>query len=140
MTARTALTVVQLARDTGNPLGAGATPDAANGNTIASPGSWKCKLLVHNGDSAAHSVTIRATGNGVTAAGAAQVSPAPSNTVYTQSTVGDLVVSVPAGDYYEFGPLTSDRFFQADGSVSIDYSASTSVTVWAIQEPVVIPS
>jgi hypothetical protein len=140
MTARTALTPIQLVRDTGNALGAGTTPDAANGNTIPAPGPFKMKLLVHNGDSAAHTVTVRATGNGVTASGAAQVSPAPSNTVFVQSTLGDLVVSVAAGAYTEIGPLTSDRFEQSDGSLSIDYSASTSVLVWAIQEPIVIPS
>lgn len=139
MTARTVLTPIALVRDTGNVLGAGTTPDAANGNTVAA-GPFKLRLLVHNGDSAAHTVTVRATGNGVTAAGAAQVSPAPSNTVFAQSTLGDLVVSVAAGAYTEIGPLTTDRFTQADGSLSIDYSASTSVAVWAIQNPIVIPS
>jgi|ERR1700722_7902259 len=140
MTARTAITPVQLSRDTVNALGAGHTPDASNGNTIASPGAFKCKLIILNGDTATHTVTIRATGNGVTATGATQVSPAPSNTVYTQSTLGDLVATLAAGAYYEVGPLTSDRFFQADGSLSIDWSASTSITFWAVQEPVVIPS
>jgi len=140
MTARTALVPIKLVADTANALGAGVTPDAVNGNTIASPGSFKCKLIIHNADTAAHTVTIRATGNGVTASGATQVQQAPSNTVYAQSTVGDLVASIPATSYYEVGPLTSDRFFQADGSLSIDWSASTSITVYAIQEPVVIPS
>jgi hypothetical protein len=140
MTARTVLAPIQLARDTGNALGAGTAPDAANGNTVASPGPFALKLLVHNGDTAAHTVTVRATGNGVTASGAAQVSPAPSNTVFAQSTLGDLVVSVAASTYAEIGPLTSDRFAQSDGSLSIDYSASTSMLVWAIQEPIVIPS
>lgn len=140
MTARTVLTPIALTRDTGNALGAGTTPDAANGNTIASPGPNKLKLLVHNGDTAAHTVTIRASGSGVTAAGAAQVNPAPSNTVFTQATLGDLVVSVAASAYAEIGPLTTDRFTQADGSLSIDYSASTSVLVWPIQDPIVIPS
>jgi hypothetical protein len=140
MTARTALTPVALSRDTGNALGAGTTPDAVNGNTVAAPGPFKLKLLVLNGDSASHTVTVRATGNGVTAAGAAQVNPAPYSTVFTQSTLGDLVVTVGAGAYALIGPLTSDRFAQSDGSLSVDYSASTSVKVWAIQEPLVIPS
>lgn len=140
MTARTVLTPIALARDTGNALGAGTTPDASNGNTVAAPGPFKLKLLVHNGDTAAHTVTIRATGNGVTATGATQVNPAPSSTVFTQSTLGDLVVSVAASAYTVIGPLTSDRFAQADGSLSIDYSASTSVLVWPIQENLVIPS
>lgn len=140
MTARTALTQVKLVPDTGNALGAGTTPDAANGNTVPAPGPFALRLLVLNGDTASHTVTVRATGNGVTAAGTAQVSPAPSNTVFTQSTLGDLVVTVAASAYTEIGPLTSDRFSQADGSLSIDYSASTSVKVWAIQGPIVIPS
>lgn len=140
MTARTALTPVKLARDTGNALGAGTTPDASNGNTVVAPGPFKLKLLVHNGDTAAHTVTVRATGNGVTATGATQVNPAPSSTVFTQATLGDLVVSVAASAYVEIGPLTSDRFSQSDGTLSVDWSASTSVLVWAIQEPIVIPS
>lgn len=140
MTARTALTPIALVRDSSNALGAGTTPDASNGNTVASPGPFKLKLLIYNGDSASHTVTVRATGNGVTAAGATQVNPAPSNTVFTQATLGDLVATLAATSYYEVGPLTTDRFEQADGSLSIDWSASTSIKVWAIQEPIVIPS
>jgi hypothetical protein len=139
MTARTALTPIMLARDSGNTIGAGTTPDAANGNTVTA-GPFKLKLLVLNGDTAAKTVTVRATGNGVTAAGAAQVNPAPSSTVFTAATQGDLVVTIAAGAYSEIGPLTSDRFQQADGSLSVDWSASTSVKVWAIQDPIVIPS
>jgi|SRR5450756_253582 len=139
MTARTALTPLMLNRDSGNVLGAGSTPDATNGNTVAA-GPFRLKLLVLNGDTAAHTVTVRATGNGVTASGATQVNPAPSSTVFAASTQGDLVVTVAAGAYNEIGPLTSDRFQQADGSLSVDWSASTSVKVWAIQDPIVIPS
>jgi hypothetical protein len=139
MTARTAITPVMLARDGSNAIGAGATPDAANGNTITA-GPFHLKLFVLNGDTAAKTVTVRASGSGVTATGAAQVNPAPSNTVFTAATQGDLVATIAAGAYAVIGPLTGDRFQQPDGSLSVDWSASTSVKVWAVQDPIVTPS
>ena len=134
MTARTALIPVSLVRDSFTNQGAGATPDATNGNTIPDPGADALVLIVKNGDSVAHAVTVRATGSGKDASGNAQ-SVQPQDTVFTQSTMGDLVVSIPAGDVYVSPPLTTDRFSQADGSLSLDWSASTSMTVWALYLP-----
>ena len=102
---------------------AGTAVDATNGNTVASPGPWKVILRITNTAGTGYNAIIRASGNGVTAAGAAQTSPAPSNVVYAQSTIGDLTVPVAATTGVRWiGPLGSDRFAQADGSLSIDYS------------------
>lgn len=59
-------------------------------------------------------------------------------TVPTPATVGGLAITdgggtVPAGGRRWFGPFRADLFNQADGTVSIDYSAVTSVTVTAIR-------
>ena len=56
----------------------------------------------------------------------------PQDTVFTQATQGDLVVSIPAGDTYVSPPLETDRFTQPDGSLLLDWSASASVKVWAV--------
>jgi hypothetical protein len=143
MAARTALTPVQLVADGNVAAGSSGTVDAANGNTVAwnpsgSPAIWgpnRVLIVVTNGDSASHSITVRASGSGVTAAGATQVNPAPSNTVFTQATLGDLTVAVAASATQVIGPLTSDRFAQADGSMSLDWTASTSMSVWIYQLP-----
>lgn len=143
MAVRTAVVagLVKASRDGAVVMGAGQAADATNGNTLAAPGPYKAMIIVHNADSGAHSITIRATGNGVDATGAAQVNPAPSNVVFEGGTQGDLVQSVAAGAYELVGPFTTDRFMQADGSLSIDWSATpTATTFWLIQNPVLIPS
>ena len=94
---------------------------------VASPGPWKVILRITNTAGTGYNVIIRATGNGVTAAGATQTNPAPSNVVYAQSTMGDLTVPVAATSGVRWiGPLGSDRFAQSDGSLSIDYSTRRS--------------
>lgn len=133
MAARTALTPVALVTDGGVARGAGATPDAANGNTVAFPGPFNVLVVVTNADSASHTCTVRAGGSGVTASGAA-AAPVP----FAQATVGDLVVTVANGTTQVIGPLTTDRFCQKDGSLSLDWSASTSMTVWVLQLPYTI--
>ena len=62
--ARTALNVIQAStRDTGYSLGAGATPDATNGNIVAGPiGAWHLTILVYNADSSNHNLIVRAGG------------------------------------------------------------------------------
>jgi len=148
--ARTALTsgasgIITAVYDTG--VAAPASPaaaDATNGNIIAntvgaSYGAFQTLLVVANGDSSSHNVIIRGSGYTGAANGAANSGiPAPQNTVFTQSTVGDLTVTVAANKTSVIGPLTSDRFSQADGSLWIDWSAATSMTVYVIQLPVVI--
>lgn len=147
--ARTAIAagLVALSADTGT-AGAVQTPDATNGNILpmapaATPptfGPWKVILVVTNGDSAPHTMIVRASGYTGAASGAANSGiPAPQNTVFTQSTRGDLSVAVAAGAT-EYVPLiTTDRFVQPNGTTGgdlwIDWSASTSMSVSALILP-----
>jgi hypothetical protein len=133
MTARTVLTPIQLVADAATAI---APVAAASAMTVPAPGPYRLTLQVLNGSGAAITVTVRASGSGNDAAGNAQVNPAPSNTVYTQATTGDLVVSVPATTgNVEIPLVTTDRFAQADGSLSLDFSAITTVTVAAVRRP-----
>lgn len=148
--ARTALTsgasgVISAAYDAGVQVPASpASADATNGNIIASTvgasyGSFQTLLVVANGDSSSHNVIIRGSGYTGAASGAANSGiPLPQNTVFTQATVGDLTVTVANGKTSVIGPLTTDRFAQSDGSLWIDWSAATSMTVYAIQLPVTV--
>lgn len=147
--ARTAIAagVVGLAYDAGVASTAQAA-DASNGNILpfnisSTPptfGPFHVILAVTNGDSAAHSVILRASGYTGAANGAVNSGiPNPANTVFTQSTVGDLSVSVAAGATEYIGPLTTDRFTQPNhvngGDLWIDWSAGTSMTISAILLP-----
>jgi hypothetical protein len=133
MTARTALTPVQLVQDGSVAEGNGTSIAAlvAAGATVASPpGPNRVMLRVNNSDTAAHNVTVRAGGNGVTAAGGAN-----PGVPFEAATVGDLVTSVPASSTVEIGPLTSARFTQADGSMSIDFAAGFTGAIWVLRQP-----
>lgn len=92
-------------------------------------------MLVVTVGTTATTVTLRASGNGVNVAGNAQTSPAPSNTVFTQSTLGDLVSASTTSATIQVGPFTVDRFLQPDGNLYIDFSQVTGVTVYAYQLP-----
>lgn len=141
MAARTALTPVQMVRDGSVTNPTASSVDATNGNTVADPGPYKVTLLLTNTDGSPHTCTVRATGNGVTASGATQTNPAPSGTVYAQSTLGDLVITVPAtSGSLVAGPFTTDRFAQADGSLSLDWSSATGMKVAVLRGAYVIPS
>lgn len=85
----------------------------AGGDTVAPNDSGA--LLIKNGDSSAHNVTIAV----------------PGNTKYGQPTP-DVVVSVAAGATELIGPFPSDLADPSDGLVHISYAAVTSVTVAAI--------
>ena len=123
MAARSAVPASYFVREGALADPAGTAVDATNGNTVASPGPWKVILRITNTAGTGYNAIIRASGNGVTAAGATQVSPVPSNVVFAHSTEGDLTVAVAATTGVKWiGPLTSDRFSQPDGSLSIDYS------------------
>ena len=146
MTARTQLTPVQLVRDSIGVTEAAATSAAATmyiqGVNAASPGSTidlRKLLLRFIIGSTATVVTIRANGNGVNVSGSAQTSPYPSNAVFTQGSVGDLVSASTTSATLDVGPLTSDRFIQTDSSgntyLFIDFSQITSVTVLAYELP-----
>src|SRR5690349_16183510 len=129
MAARTAVGaagVVNLVADTGVLQGAGVTPDATNGNTFADPpGPNNVVLVVKNADASSHNVIVRAGGNGVTAAGGAN-----PGTAFEPATQGDLTVAVAAGTTQVIPLIKTARFTQADGSLSLDWSASTSMTFW----------
>ena len=123
MAARSAVPASYFARDGSLTDPAGTAVDSTNGNTIAAPGPFKVILRVTNTAGNPYNVIVRATGSGVTAAGATQTNPVPSNVVFAQSTVGDLTVAVAATSGVQWiGPITSDRFAQSDGSLSVDYS------------------
>lgn len=148
--ARTALTsggsgLISAAYDAGvQAPSSPASADATNGNILnfttgTSYGAFQTLLVVANGDASSHNVILRGSGYTGAANGAANSGiPSPQNTVLAQSTVGDLTVAVAAGKTEVIGPLTTDRFAQADGSLWIDWSSGTSMTVYAIQLPVTV--
>jgi hypothetical protein len=146
MTARTAITPVVLTRDGAvREDNAGVAVNQATGMYIAAtlgPGgnnsvpAHKLLLLVSNTASSAYNVILRATGSGTNSAGNAWPVTAPSNTVFAQSTLGDLVQSVGASQAELLGPFTSDRFLQSDGTVCIDFGAGFTGTITAFVLPV----
>lgn len=140
MAARTALTVTALSRDGGSSLGSGATPDATNGNTIADPGAYKLGILVLNADSSNHNLIIRSGGYQGVPGGAANSSYATGQyQPFAAASTGDLTVAClhTGGGYTLIEALTTDRFSQADGSLWLDWAASTSMTVWVWRKPYV---
>lgn len=136
MVARTAGTVTLLTRDA-----SGVVPTVNNAATAgfyvpgASTDLRKILIRVVNGTTAG-TMTIRAPGNGVDAAGNSQVSPYPSSAVFAQGATGDVLVtwSTTAGTLV-VGPLTSDRFMQPDGNMYLDFSTATAVTFEIQQLP-----
>jgi len=135
---RTALTATALTRDAGAAIGAGSTPDATNGNIVASPGPFKLGILVYNADSSNHNLYIRAGGYAGAATGSANASYATDQyQPFAQASVGDLTVSClhTGGGYTLIEGLTTDRYTQSDGSVWLDWASSTSMTVWVWTRP-----
>lgn len=137
--ARTALTPVSLSLNAGANLTVGATPDATNGNIVAGPvGPFHLGILVLNADSANHSLIIRASGYAGAATGAGNASYATDQyQPFAQASVGDLTIvcAHTTGGYTLIEKLETDRFTQADGSLWLDWTASTSMTVWTFQKP-----
>lgn len=149
--ARTALTPVQLAYDAGVAQGSTGTVDAVNGNIVAfnaaaSPatfGPFQVLLVVTNADTSAHSCIVRGSGYTGAANGAANSGiPAPGVSPFTMAMLGDLSVSVAASSTEVIGPFTTDRFAQPNhvtgGDLWIDWSASTSMSVWVYQWPTLV--
>lgn len=145
--ARTALTPVQLAYDAGVAQGSTGTVDATNGNVVSlnvagSPatfGPFQVILVVTNADTSSHSVIVRGAGYTGAANGAVNSGiPAPGNTVFTQGTLGDLSVPVAASTTQVIGPFTTDRFVNTGGALWLDWTASTSMSVWVYQIPVTV--
>ena len=137
--ARTVLNPVSLTRDGGVSLGNGATPDATNGNIVAGPvGPFRLSILVLNADSSNHSLLVRASGYAGVPTGAANSGYVTDQyQPFAQASVGDLTVvcAHTAGGYTLIENLTQDRFAQSDGSLWLDWTASTSMTVWLAQRP-----
>lgn len=136
---RTALTPIAMVRDGGVAAGSGATPDATNGNIVAAPGPFNAIIVVKNADSASHTLKLRSASYTGTPSGAANASMLPpQNTVFAPGTVGDLSVTVAAGATQYVKVSTTGRFTQQDGSMWLDWDASTSMTVWVLTEPYVV--
>lgn len=137
--ARTPLNPVTLSRDGGSGLGNGATPDATNGNIVAGPvGAFKLGMLILNADSSNHNLIIRAGGyQGVPSGAANSGYLTDQYQPFAQASVGDLTITCAhtAGGYTLIESLTTDRFSQQDGSLWLDWVASTSMTVWVWQKP-----
>lgn len=146
MAARTPITtgLVALGRDLSAVAPSPQAADASNGNTIpftigSSYGSYGVILAVGNADSSPHTVIIRASGyTGAPGDAANSGIPSPQNTVFTQSTAGDFAVAVTNATTRYIGPFTSDRFTQSDGSLWIDWTSGTGMTVTVLQNPVVV--
>lgn len=128
--ARTTLSYSILAQNGVLNLPTATNADASNGMNIpvpkvSSPGAAdsinQLLLYVANGDTADHTCTVRgATGSPVGARGGS----------------GDLVstISHTAGGGW-IGPLDAVRFAQSDGSVNVDFSSATSMTITAYMLP-----
>lgn len=132
--ARTVLTAVQLP----GVGGAGATlaaPDATNGNIVASPGPFKAVIVITNTSSSA-SLYVRASGYQGAATGAANASyvTAQYQPIATAS-IGDLTVTLAASKTTVVS-LVQDtgRFTQADGSLWLDWSTASGLTIAVYQE------
>jgi hypothetical protein len=146
MTARTQLVPVSLARDSfvteaaaSSAVAGGMYIQGVNASSPASTVELSKLFLRFIIGSTATVVTIRATGNGNDFAGNAQPAFNPANTVFTQSTAGDLVSASTTSAVLDAGPLSSDRFIQVDASGNtyyyIDFSQVTTVTVLAYLRP-----
>lgn len=146
MTARTQLTPVQLVRDSASVTEAAATAAAAtmyiqgvNASTPSQTVDLRRLLLRVIVGTTATTVTVRATGNGVDKNGNSQTSPYPSNGVFTQGSIGDLVSASTTSATLDIGPLTLDRFIQTDSAgntyLFLDFSQVTGVTVLAYLYP-----
>jgi len=132
MAARTAIVPQQGARDAGTTL-TFSSVDASNGNTIAA-GPFHIIIAVKNADASTHTVTVRACGNGVTASGG--TATGDPDYVFAAASKGDLVVTCAASSAITYIPIfETDRFTQLDGSLSLDWSSGTSMTVAVVQYP-----
>jgi len=132
--ARTVLTASQLPSVGGVDAGAGTAPDAVNGNIVASPGPFKSLIVITNTGSA-QTLIVRASGYQGVPGGAAnsgyltgQYQP------FATASSGDLSVAITADATTVVGwEQDVERFAQGDGSLWLDWSASTGLTVWMIQ-------
>lgn len=103
--------------------------DVANGMNIAlasasipsGPGAWDLVLVFVNSFAGAKSIIVRA---------------GASNPPAFRKDKGDLSVSNAGSSAISYvGPLEPARFVQSDGSINIDFTASTTGTVVALLRP-----
>ena len=108
--ARTVLAVQQVARTGLTPSFSAANVD---GHNVANDG--KVVLEVKNGSGAPINVTFQTPGS------------------VDGNAIADLVVAVPAGGDKICGPFPPGIYNQADGTMYVDFSAVTTVTVAALR-------
>lgn len=136
---RTVLTVTQATTlDTGYSIGPGFTPDATNGNIVPGPvGPFHLGILVINTAGSSASMYLRASGYAGSATGGANASYATGQyQPFAQASVGDNTITLghANGGYTIVEELSTDRYCQADGSLWIDWSTSTDLTVFLWQK------
>lgn len=131
--ARTVLTALQLP-GVGGASAALVAPDATNGNIVASPGPFRSLVIVTNTGSA-QSLYVRASGYQGVASGAANASYATGQyQPFATASTGDLTVALAANETTVVDlDVDTARFTQADGSVWLDWSAATALTVLVAQ-------
>lgn len=121
--ARTAVTVTALAYNTALARPAGTNADTSNGHSVAVSGpATRLLLVVKHTASGAKNLTVKA----------GDASPADAQGQ------GDLVVAFAAGNVTAVEKVitvTSDRFIQNDGTISIDLESGFTGTIAAIQLP-----
>ena len=108
--ARTALTVQQIDADGLEPALTAANVD---GHSVAN--DVGVYVEVANGSGASIDVTV------------------PTPATQDGLAISDRVVAVPAGETRKIGPFPSRTYNQDDGTVHVDFSAVTSVTVGAFK-------
>lgn len=127
MTARTNLPLTALS-ETGSVASSTTAVDVTNGMNIvltssaipARPGSWNLVLVFTNTFAGSKSLIVRAGAN----------PPA------FRKDLGDLTCANAGSSAVTYiGPLEPARFMQADGSINIDFTASTTGTVEALMLP-----
>jgi hypothetical protein len=131
--ARTVLTAAQLP-GVGGASAALVAPDAANGNIVASPGPFNSLVIVTNTGSA-QSLYVRASGYQGVPTGAANSGYVTAQyQPFATASIGDLTVALTADEttVVDLGQDTG-RFTQADGSLWLDWSAATALTVLIVQ-------
>lgn len=121
--ARTAVTVSALTFNTALARPAGTNADTSNGHSVAVTGpSTRLVLVIKHTASGAKNLTILA----------GDASPADAQGQ------GDLVIACAAGNVTAVEKLvvvTSDRFIQNDGTISIDLESGFTGTIAAVKLP-----
>lgn len=135
--ARTNLPVTNLDQAAGITNPTATAVDVANGMNILlastaiprAPTAWDLIIVFVNSFAGSKSITVRA-GAGETGAVPTTYGPA------FRAAKGDLVhANAGSSNISYVGPFDPSRFAQADGSINIDFTASTTGTVLALLVP-----